>query len=144
MKNELEALERELEVRNRELTEAHSHIAALEQKLLQLKRYRRELKLLKEERRRLRESPERRVGQILLVPYRLLQKPVKKIWRKVRQLKPKRGKAAAPTEYQRWFEEHRANAEDLASMRHEVGAFASKPLISILMPVFDTLVPWLG
>jgi len=91
----------------------------------------------------LRESAERRVGQILLAPYRLLTKPVKKVWRKVRQLKPKREKPAPPTEYQQWFEEHRASAEDLASMRDEVGAFASQPLISILMPVFDTPVPWL-
>jgi glycosyltransferase involved in cell wall biosynthesis len=143
MNKERDALERKLEIRNRELTEAHSHISALEEKLLKLKRYRRELKLLKEERRRLRESAERRVGQILLAPYRLLEKSAKKVWRKVRQLKPTRVKAAAPTEYQQWFEEHRASVEDLASMRHEVGAFASKPLISILMPVFDTPVPWL-
>src|SRR5262249_12070648 len=142
MNDELDALERKLEIRNREVTEAHGHIAALEEKLLKLKRYRRELKLLKEERRRLRESAERRVGQILLAPYRLLEKPVKKVWRRVQQLKPTRGKAA-PTEYQQWFEERRASAEDLASMRHEVAAFASKPLISILMPVFDTPVPWL-
>jgi glycosyltransferase involved in cell wall biosynthesis len=143
MKKELEALERKLEIRNRELTEAHGHIAALEEKLLKLKRYRRELKLLKEERRRLRESAERRVGQILLAPYRILEKPAKKVWRKVQQQKRTRGKPAALTEYQQWFEEHRASAEDLASMRHEVRAFASQPLISILMPVFDTPVPWL-
>src|SRR5262245_65315597 len=124
MNKERDVLERKLEIRNRELTEAHSHIAALEEKLLKLKRYGRELKLLKEERRRLRESAERRVGQILLAPYRLLEKPAKKIWRKVQQLKPTRGKAAAPTEYQQWFQEHRASAEDLACMRHEVGAFA--------------------
>ena len=143
MKEELQALERKLEIRNRELTEAHGHIAALEEKLLKLKRYRRELKFLKEERRRLRESAERRVGQILLAPYRLLEKPAKKLWRKVQQLKPTRGKPAAPTEYQQWFEEHRASAEALASMRHEVRAFALQPLISILTPVFDTPVPWL-
>ena len=143
MKEELQALERKLEIRNRELTEAHGHIAALEEKLLKLKRYRRELKFLKEERRRLRESAERRVGQILLAPYRLLEKPAKKLWRKVQQLKPTRGKPAAPTEYQQWFEEHRASAEALASMRHEVRGFALQPLISILTPVFDTPVPWL-
>src|SRR5262245_29041584 len=143
MNKERDALERKLEIRNRELTEAHNHISVLEEKLLKLKRYRRELTLLKEERRRLRESAERRVGQILLAPYRLLEKPAKKIWRKVQQLKPTCGKTAAPTEYQQWFQEHRASAEDLASMRHEVSAFASKPLISILMPVFDTPVPWL-
>ena len=144
MREELQALERKLAIRNRELTEAHTHIAALEEKLLKLKQYRRELKFLKEERRRLRESAERRVGQILLAPYRLLEKPAKKLWRKVQQLKPTRGKPAAPTEYQQWFEEHRASAEALASMRHEVRGFTSQPLISIITPVFDTPVLWLG
>ena len=93
MNEELEALERKLEIRNRELTEAHGHIAALEEKLLKLKQYRRELKFLKEERRRLRKSAERRVGQILLAPYRLLEKPARNIWRKVQQLKPTRREA---------------------------------------------------
>jgi GT2 family glycosyltransferase len=143
MNNERDALERKVEIRDRELTEAHSHIATLEEKLLKLKRYRRELKLLKEERRRLRESAEHRVGQILLAPYRLFEKPAKKVWRKVRQRSRTRNKPAAPTEYQRWFEEHRASTTDLASMRHEVRAFALQPLISILTPVFDTPVPWL-
>lgn len=143
MNDEQDALERKLEIRNRELTEAHTHIATLEEKLLKLKHYRRELKLLKEERRRLRESAERRVGQILLAPYRCLEKPAKRLWRKVRLLKPARGKSAAATEYQRWFEKHRASAENLASMRHDVRTFASQPLISILTPVFDTPVSWL-
>ena len=143
MNEEQDALERKLEIRNRELTEAHTHIASLEEKLLKLKQYRRELKLLKEERRRLRESAEHRVGQILLAPYRLLEKPGKRVWRKVQQLNPRRGKPAAPTEYQKWFEKHRASAENLASMRHEVRAFASQPLISVLTPVFDTPVSWL-
>src|SRR5262245_48194146 len=143
MNKELDALERKLEIRNRELMEAHGHIAVLEEKLLKLKQYRRELKLLKEERRRLREAAERRVGQILLAPYRLLENRAKRFWRKVRQLKPARGKAAAPTEYQKWFEKRRASPENLDSMRHEVRAFASQPFVSILMPVFDTPVSWL-
>jgi glycosyltransferase involved in cell wall biosynthesis len=143
MNKELDAFERKLEIRNRELTEAHSHIAELEEKLLKLKRYRRELKSLQEERRRLRESPERRVGQILLAPYRLLEKPAKRVWRKVQQLKPARPKPAAPTEYQEWFERHRASTENLASMRRELRAFTSQPLVTILTPVFDTPVPWL-
>src|SRR5262245_47753421 len=143
MKEELQALERKLEIRSRELTEAHGHIASLEEKLLKLKRYRRELKLLKEERRRLRESAERRVGQILLAPYRFLEKPAKKVWRKVQQWKPMRGKGAPPTEYQEWFEQHRASRENLASMRQQLRGFASQPLVSVLTPVFDTPVPWL-
>ena len=143
MNKELDALERKLEIRNRELAEAHSHIAALEEKLLKLKQYRRELKALKEERRGLRKSPERRIGQVLLAPYRVLEKPAKTVWRKLHQQKPTVGNSVAQNEYQQWFQQHRASAEELASMRHEVHAFASPPLISILTPVFDTPVPWL-
>ena len=143
MNKELEALERKLEIRNRELAEAHSHIAVLEEKLLKLKQYRRELKSLKEERRTLRKSPERRIGQVLLAPYRVLEKPAKTVWRKLHQQKPTLGNSVAQSEYQKWFEQHRASAEELASMRHEVPALASQPLISILTPVFDTPVSWL-
>ena len=143
MNKELEALARKLEIRNRDLAEAHSHIAALEEKLLKLKQYRRELKSLKEERRTLRKSPERRIGQVLLAPYRVLEKPVKTVWRKLHQQKRMLGNSVAQSEYQKWFEQHRASAEELASMRHEVPALASQPLISILTPVFDTPVSWL-
>jgi O-antigen biosynthesis protein len=143
MNKELEALERKLEIRSRELAEAHSHIAALEEKLLKLKQYRRELKSLREERRTLRKSPERRIGQVLLAPYRVLEKPAKAVWRKLHQQKPTAGNSIAQSEYQKWFEQHRASAEELASMRHEVPTLASQPLISVLTPVFDTPVSWL-
>jgi GT2 family glycosyltransferase len=143
MNKDREALERKLEMRNRELAEAHRHIAVLEEKLLKLKQYRRELKSLKEERRTLRKSPERRIGQVLLAPYRVLEKPAKTVWRKLHQQKPTLGTSVAQSEYQKWFEQHRASVEELASMRREVPAFASQPLISMLTPVFDTPVPWL-
>jgi glycosyltransferase involved in cell wall biosynthesis len=143
MNKELEALERKLEIRNRELAEAHRHIAALEEKLLKLKQYRRELKSLKDERRTLRKSPERRIGQVLLAPYRLPEKLAKTVWKKFHRPNSNPQRTTAPSEYQRWFEHHRASAEELASMRHEVSAFASQPLISILTPAFNTPVPWL-
>ncbi len=143
MNDELEALARRLEIRNRELAEAHSHIATLEEKLLKLKQYRRELRSLKEERRRLRGSAERRAGQVLLAPYRVSEKLLNTVRRMFRGKKQERAGCTEVTEYQRWFEQHRASAEQLASMRHEVRAFASRPLISILTPVFDTPVPWL-
>jgi O-antigen biosynthesis protein len=143
MNKELEALERKLEIRNRELAEAHSHISALEGKLLKLKQYRRELKLLQEERRRLRKSAERRVGQVLLAPYRIFEKLPKTVWKMFGSKKRTHPGFTEPTEYQKWFEQHRASAGELASMRHEVRAFASQPLISILTPVFNTPVPWL-
>ena len=143
MSKELEALERKLEIRNRELAEAHSHIAALEEKLLKLKQYRRELKSLKEERRTLRKSPERRIGQVLLAPYRVLEKPAKTVWRKLHQQKPTLGNSVAQSEYQQWFQHHRASTQELQRMRVEARSFVSQPLISILTPVFDTPVPWL-
>jgi glycosyltransferase involved in cell wall biosynthesis len=143
MNKELEGLERKLEIRNRELAEAHSHIATLEEKLLKLKQYRRELRLLKEERRRLRGSAERRAGQVLLVPYRVFEKLLDTVSRVFRWKKKGRAGCTELTEYQKWFERHHASAEELASMRHEVRVLASRPLISVLTPVFDTPVAWL-
>jgi GT2 family glycosyltransferase len=143
MNKELEALERKLEIHNRELAEAHSHIAVLEEKLLKLKQYRRELKFLKEERRTLRKSPERRIGQVFLAPYRVLERPVKTVWRKVHQLKRTPGNSVAQSEYQQWFQRHRASTQELQRMRVEARSFVSQPLVSILTPIFDTPVPWL-
>jgi O-antigen biosynthesis protein len=144
MNKELDALERMLETRNRELAEAHSHIAVLEEKLLKLKEYRRELKSLKEERRTLRKSPERRIGQILLAPYRLPEKLAKTVWKKFHRPNSNPQRRTAQSEYQQWFQHHRASTEELASMRHQARSFVSQPLVSILMPVFDTPVSWLG
>jgi GT2 family glycosyltransferase len=144
MNKVLEALERKLEIRNRELAEAHSHIAALEEKLLKLKQYRRELKSLNEERRTLRKSPERRIGQLLLAPYRVPEKLAKRVWKKFHRPSRNSQRTIVSSEYQKWFEQHRARAEELASMREEARAFVSQPLISVLTPVFDTPVSWLS
>ena len=132
----LRALQRTLDMRGAELEEAHRHIAELEEKLLKLKEYRRELKSLREERRRLRKSPERRVGQVFLAPYRLPTALAKNAWRKFRGEQRKHPR----TEYQNWFEQHRASAQDLHLMRDEARMFASRPLISVVTPVFDTPV----
>src|SRR2546430_7959118 len=136
--NELSTLQRKLQLRETELKEAHRHVAGLEEKLLKLKEYRRELKLLKKERRLLRSSPERRVGQVLLAPYRVPEKLAKTVWKKVR--KPK---SATTSEYQKWFQRHHASVQDLERMRDEARKFASRPLISVITPVFDTPVQWL-
>ncbi len=138
-----EALERKLEIRKRELAEAHSHIASLEERLLKLKQYRRELKSLKEERRTLRKSAERRIGQVLLAPYRFFQRPAKTVWRRFHRQKPTLGNSVAPSEYQQWFQHHRTSKQELQGMRVEARSFISQPLVSILTPVFDTPVPWL-
>src|SRR5262249_52878746 len=136
----LNDLKRVLQIRGSELEGAHRHIAALEEKLLKLKEYRRELKLLKEQKQALRKSPERRVGQILLAPYRLPEKLVKKVWKKLDQPTRERRRSVARSEYQKWFERNRASAGHLDQMRIESHGFTSRPLISIITPVFDTPV----
>jgi O-antigen biosynthesis protein len=136
----LSDLKRSLQIRGSELEGAHRHIAALEERLLKLKEYRRELRLLKEQKQTLRKSPERRVGQILLAPYRLPEKLAKTVWKKLHRPAREHRRLVAPSEYQVWFERHRATARDLERMRSESRAFASKPLISVITPVFDTPV----
>jgi len=140
LNRQLGALRRTLEIRGSELEGAQRHIASLEEKLLKLKEYRRELRLLNEQRQTLRKSPERRVGQVLLSPYRLPAKVAKTVWKKFHRQKRKPRKSTTPSEYQKWFEQHRASAQDLKRMRDEARTFASRPLISIITPVFDTPV----
>jgi GT2 family glycosyltransferase len=136
----LSALQRILRTRMTELEAADRHIAALEEKLLKLKQYRSELKLLNEQRRRLRKSPERRVGQVLLAPYRIPERLIKAAWKRLRPHRTQGERSAGPTEYQEWLQRHRASASDLDRMRHEARAFAFQPLISVITPVFDTPV----
>jgi hypothetical protein len=133
-------LKQSLQIRDSELEGEHRHIAALEEKLLKLKEYRRELKLLKKQKQTLRKSPERRVGQILLAPYRLPEKLAKTVWKKLHRPARQRRRSGAASEYQEWFERHRANARDLERMRSESRGFVSRPLISVITPVFDTPV----
>jgi len=139
----LSRLDRALRARVSELEAADRHIAALEEKLLKLKEYQRELKLLKEQKQTLRKSPERRVGQALLAPYRIPEKPVKAAWKKLWPWGGGSQRSIARPQYQDWLQRHRASAGDLDRMRHEERAFASQPLISIITPVFDTPVRWL-
>ena len=130
---EVRELQRTLHARSAELAGADAHIARLEEKVLKLKEAQRELKRLKREQQALRKSPERRLGQLLLMPFRLLQRLF--------------GFHSAPkikaSEYQAWLDRHRPSSKELESMRNESGAFSFRPLISILTPVFNTPVEWL-
>jgi GT2 family glycosyltransferase len=138
---QLTALQRVHQIQESELEAAHQHIAALEEKLLKLKEYRRELKSLKEQKQILRKSPERRVGQLLLAPYRLPEKLVKTIWKKLHPRDTRPRESAPPTEYQQWLQRCRASLRDLERMRDEARGFAFQPLISVITPVYDTPVP---
>src|SRR5207247_4947822 len=102
-------------MRGAELEDAHRHIAGLEEKILKLKEYRRELKRLKQEKEDLRKSAERRVGQVLLAPYRLPRELAKTVWKRFHMEQQNH----PPTEYQKWFEQHRASAQDFERMRDE-------------------------
>ena len=134
--------ERTLRMRVSELKAAERHIEQLEGKLLKLKQYRSELKLVKEQKKALQKSPERRIGQVLLAPYRLPERLIKVIWKKL--FRRNAGESAtAPSEYHKWLEHHRATPRDLDRMRQEALAFVYQPLVSIITPVFNTPLRWL-
>ncbi|PYI68263.1 MAG: hypothetical protein DMF07_01555, partial [Verrucomicrobia bacterium] len=116
------------------------HIAALEEKLLKLKEYRRELRTLKEQRQTLRKSAERRIGQVLLAPYRLPEKLAKAAWKKLYRDRRRSRESTARSDYQKWLEQHRASAQDVKRMREEARTFTSRPVISVIIPVFNTPV----
>ena len=63
--------------------------------MLQLKKAKRDLKQLKAEKQALRKSPERKIGQVLLAPYRLPQK----LLREVRKQFPETGNRSAPLRF---------------------------------------------
>ncbi|HEX8281001.1 MAG TPA: glycosyltransferase, partial [Chthoniobacterales bacterium] len=138
-------LERTLRTRMSELEAADRHIAKLEQKVLALKETKRELKQLKQEKQALRKSPERKVGQVLLAPYRLPQKLFREVSKRIQRPAPDgaRLNIASATDYQEWLLRHRATLEQLHTMRDEARGFASAPRFSIITPVFNTPVSWL-
>ncbi len=143
LNTQLRGLHRTLRTRMSELEAADRHIARLEQKVLKLKEAKRDLKQLKAEKHALRKSPERKVGQVILAPYRLPQKLV-------RELRKQFGRPAAdksilsPNEYQEWLEKRRPSEKEIVAARLQTRAFSYRPLVSIIMPIFNTPAPWLS
>jgi GT2 family glycosyltransferase len=136
-------LQRSLRTRMSELEAADRHIATLEEKLLKLKEAKRDLKRLKQEKQVLRKSPERKIGQVLLAPYRLPQKLLREVRKRFPRLnKSLRGDPA--NEYQAWFDDHRIQPAELPAQREESSAFSFQPCVSIITPVFNTPVKWLA
>jgi GT2 family glycosyltransferase len=136
-------MRRTLRTRMSELEAADRHIANLEGKLLKLKEARRELKKLKQEKQALRKSPERKVGQVLLAPYRLPQQLVRGVRKRWRRPNESKRLSAETTDYQRWFERHRVGSAGTAAIEEEARGFEYQPSITIITPVFNTPVPWL-
>lgn len=107
-----------------ELREAEAHIARLEEELLRLKDVKRELQALREEHQKLRRGAQGRVAKILSAPFSLL--------------KSRGSPSPKVTEYQRWFARQRVSDEEAGRLRVQAGSFACQPLISILVPAFDS------
>ncbi len=136
-------LQRTLSTRMSELEAADRHIAKLEEKLLKLKEAKRQLKQLKQEKQALRKSPERKIGQVLLAPYRLPQKLLREVRKRFPKPNESRRLSGETSEYHGWIEKRRVQSEELGALREEARAFADQPCISIITPVFNTPVPWL-
>ena len=131
-------LERTLRTRTSELEAADRHIAKLEEKILKLREATRELKQLKKDKHALRKCPERKVGQVILAPYRLPQR----LFREVRKRFARSPDKPAPREdsadeYQLWLARHRIAPDQIEGLREESRQFAYRPLISIVTPVFN-------
>jgi GT2 family glycosyltransferase len=139
LQQQFRGLERSLRTRMSELEAADLHISKLEEKLLKLKEARLQLKQLKAEKQALRKAPERKVGQVLLAPYLL----PKKLVRGIRKRLPKSGAQKPTNEYEAWFEKHRMQPADFDRFREESRAFAYRPCVSIVTPVFNTPLSWL-
>ncbi len=139
---QMQGLQRTLRTRLSELEAADRHIAQLEEKVLKLKQAKRELTQLKAEKQALRKSPERKIGQVFLAPYRLPQKLLKGVQKRWPQFSP-RVRSSEPNEYQEWFERHRVTPAQAAALRVEGRTFSAQPLISIITPVHNTPPAWL-
>ncbi len=136
-------MRRTLRTRMSELEAADRHIARLEEKVLKLKQAKRDLKQLRVEKQALRKSPERKIGQVILAPYRLPQKLIREVRKRLGGPVAPKNPALTPNEYQKWFERHRVTPAQAAALRTEARTFTSQPLVSIITPVFNTPVPWL-
>jgi GT2 family glycosyltransferase len=136
-------LQRTLSTRMSELEAADRHIAKLEEKLLKLKEAKRQLKQLKAEKQALRKSPERKIGQVLLAPYRLPQKLLREVRKRFPKPNESHRLSGGTSEYHGWIEKRRVQSDELGALRDQARAFAYQPCISIITPVFNTPVPWL-
>lgn len=106
-----------------ELAEAEAHIARLEQQLLRLQDEKRTLKTVQAEYQSLRRSVPGRFAALL-----------NKSWGRFKPRVPEE-----KTPYERWLEQHRTSGRDAQSAL----AFSYSPLISVLMPTWNSNQRWL-
>jgi GT2 family glycosyltransferase len=106
-----------------ELRAAEAHIARLEEELLRLKDVKRELHSLRAEHDALRRSLAGRIATLLT---------------------RKKKAAHEPSEYEHWLARHRPGENEIARLREQARSFAYSPLVSVLMPTFDSREKYLG
>ena len=133
-------LERTLRTRTSELEAADRHIAKLEEKILKLREATRELKQLKKDKHALRKCPERKVGQVILAPYRLPQKLFRTVRKQLRSPNKSKPREDSASEYQIWLEKHRVSSARIPALREEAQRFKHQPLVSIITPIFNPTV----
>jgi glycosyltransferase involved in cell wall biosynthesis len=128
-------LQRRLRHRSAELSAAHKRIEEMRDQIGSLKEARARLKVTRQERDALRNSPEYRLGRKLIQPFRrLFGKP------------PAEEKPVAPASpanehripYHHWRLAQLPSQARLVEMAQETRHFPSSPLISIVMPVYNT------
>jgi GT2 family glycosyltransferase len=129
-----EELRRRLAIRTAELAAAHRRIEELLDKVRQLKESKRKLAGARDERDGLRASPEYQLGRKLITPFRKLGRVL--AGRLAAADQP--AQQADANAYHRWFLDHRASAAALEEMRIEAGRLAEPPLISVVMPAYNT------
>jgi GT2 family glycosyltransferase len=132
-------LQRRLNTRIAELSAAHKRIEQMREELAALTELRRKLKTVRQERDALKASAEYRLGRKLIQPFRKL---FRKLFRSVAPKEPGVASAneAAPKRisYHEWRQTRLPSPARLLEMREESRQFASSPLISIVMPVYNT------
>lgn len=116
---------------NEDLQAAEAHIARLEEELLRRKDLQYDYERLRAEHQKLRRAAEGRLIEFLSAPARW--------WRK-RKAKPE---AKVASYYLEWFGRHRTSEKERASLKARAKAWGERPLVSILMPTFESDIGFL-
>jgi GT2 family glycosyltransferase len=130
-----EELQLRLRTRIAELAAAHKRIDEMREKIAGLKETKQKLKTVREERDALRHSAEYRLGHKILRPFQKLlgKRPPEK-----KTATAAAGTAPARISYHQWRLTQIPSESRLREMSDEARRLPDAPLISIVMPVFNT------
>lgn len=123
-----EELERRLATRNAELSAAHRRVEELAEAL---KEARQKLKTFQA-------SLQFRVGHKLVSPFEKLARALRGKKSLASQTSPETQRERSRPSYHQWWMDHRITPAGIEKLRGELGKFPAQPLISIVLPVFNT------